>query len=161
MITRDMILEAAGRNAKHAALPTEVRKIADDFIGNLPEVLKELLEEKVTLESIIAAKKKCNEYLLQKGYFGKIVLAMPPQYLRGMTYQEAVRMFEGLASANIMILATLVNNIQFFLASHNITAREVLEIFVGLEPCALALYDTGEMTIADLLGIQPTAIFRE
>jgi hypothetical protein len=161
-ITGKSILTALMKDPEYSAQPESVRKAMEPFILAIPEVLKDFLDKKVDLSTLMDAKIAFLRYCSENEYITKMVDAMPSESFGLFEAKDVTNMMEGSFSALIEVLSGIVKNVPGFLKSLGVTEAEVMALpkSIGFKPNVLKKYTAGKLTIADLLELQPMVIIK-
>ena len=155
--TPEEVWRALLTDREFASQPDAMKQILRPFVGALPTVLADLLDQPATVKTILTAKIAYMRYGFDNGLIEASVGAAP-EALRGIF--EANDIKEMLQDAMQMI-EEIVKDIPGFLQQIGVTERDFLtNPKVGLSGEALSLYDKGQLTIGELLRLQPILIVK-
>ena len=162
MITGQQVLTAIMKDSEYSAQPNTMLAAIEPFVLAMPDVLKDHLQNSVTLVSVMNAKIAFLRYCTDHEYVKTVVTAMPEGTLGWMDAESIISLIQDALSKTIVIAESVAKDVPALLASQDIDEREVMVSSdgVGLGSKALKFYDTGKMTIGDLLLMQPMVIFK-
>ncbi len=174
-VTAEEILASLALDAEWMKTPSDIQKVLQPFIGQLPKLLADLLPKTVNLKQVLDAKIIFIRYCLENG----LIAALAPNVRKNLKLTVTL---DGETSANLtdimgdifdmsdMILDALTTaleqvtelsaNLDSTLKDYGLTEREVL-VKMGLSGTTLEKYDRESLTFADLLRTQPIVIVKE
>lgn len=138
--------------------------IAEPFIRALPEILKDYLDQLVTLRALFEAKVRYAQYCLDNGILARATALLPEETggFFSITRDSLVKMLEEQLRTIIAEIPKALDTLDSALAEAGLTEREVmLSDQVAFIDAAKALYEASTLTFGDLLGIQPGVIVIE
>ncbi len=161
-ITGKQILAALMKDPEYSAQPASVLAVTDPFMLAIPDALKDHLDKIVTLATLMDAKIAFLRYCVENDYVKKVVAAMPEDSFGWMDAKGVVEMMQGIMAQVVEILAEFVKDVPAFLESQGITEEQMMAHpkGVALKPNVLKLYKAGNLTIADVLKMQPMVIVK-
>lgn len=135
--------------------------VFEPFVKVLPEVLVDILDEPVTLATLMNAKAVFVRYCLENGFLHAIVATVPEEQLFLFGLEGMVDMLEAALYGALDIFETIVGDAPAFLQSIGVTEEQVLTSpKVGMSKKNLKRYRAGKLTIADILVSQPSVIVK-
>jgi len=146
-----------------ARTPKVLWPLYERHLKKLPEALGDLLSQQVTLATVLKAKAAFLDYSLRAEFINQAVAALPDDFFPvwvdrwELAASEASDTFEAMS-----LFDQSADNVALFLESLETTEEALLcGGFPGLIPLSqenAELYRLGDLTIADLLGTQPSII---
>lgn len=147
-----------------AETPEELWSALEPYIEALPEILGEdLLDESVTLTTLLKAKAAFIRYRLESDYTREMVAAIPEEQLFfvGMGNEEVTARMEALTRGALQFLEAIVEDVPCFLQALDVTEEQaILGLKPVLSPENLKKYRAGKLTIGDILLSQPMLIVK-
>ncbi len=162
LITGPQVLDAIMKSEEYSSYPASMRAVADTFVIAIPEILKDQLQEPVTLTSVMNAKVMFLRYCVDHEYVKKAVAATPEGSLGGMSADSVTSLMQNMMSQAIVIAERVVKDLPAVLESQGVDEELMMAHpkGIGLNPETLDLYKTGKLTIGYLLLMQPMVIFK-
>lgn len=160
-ITGQEVLDALMRDSEYLIYPKQVLDVMKPFMLAIPEVLKDILGKKVTLDTLLEAKVVFLRYLCENGYVSAVVKSMPEELLGILGRDDVLELMEGMVSELVEMLAEMAKDVPAFLEGQGVTEEQVMaDPSMALKPNVLELYKAGKLTVADLLRLQPMVIVK-
>ncbi len=146
------VLSEDPRTEKIAGLP-----ILEPYVKALPEILKSVLEEKVTMATYMKARILYYRYLSTEGVATKQIALIPKQLLQGKDRNQIAAEAEKAMIKAIAAMEAIIPHVPQILIAKRITENEYFTTAKGinLKSLAAAKYNNGTLTIGDLLMIDP------
>lgn len=174
-VTPAQIHAALLLDPQYMAQPDEFRTALKPFIDALPTTLASLLGKKVSLKTVMLAKAAYMKALLDgdlmKALYGEVKAAVEQVAddalpgLGGLAAglfgdMDPAAMLKDMLESIIEESEDLAKNTAKILKENGVKERDVLAGTLGMDGAALERYDTGTLTIADLLILKPYVILR-
>lgn len=146
-----------------AEIPEELWPALKPYIEALPEILADLLDEPVTLMTLLKAKAAFVRYCLESDYACEMAAAIPEDQLFfvGISNEEVIARMDALTRGALQFLETIVEDVPGFLQVFDVTEEQAILAFKPvLSPENLKKYRAGKLTIGDILLSQPMLIIK-
>lgn len=139
-----------------AQLPPEgpARDMWRELAFSLPTILAAHLDRPVSLENIMRTQRTMLAHMVETHFIVRLA-----EQMGGMTASMG-EMMEGMLGSLLSMLDGIVDNVPGFLEGQGITEEQVLchPKGSGFTPVTLQRWRTGELTIRELLTLQPSVI---
>lgn len=162
-ITGSEVMEALLMDAQYRLQPEQAMEVLRPYVEVMPEVLADLLDEPATFDSLMSARWRYMNYLLENGYIAKAVDAMPQEQLDfiGLDRDYLSLKMERLLRVAMNGLSQVIGNVPELLSQQGVTEHQVMAgANVGLSPQMYRKYLSGTLTIGDILREQPGVIIK-
>ena len=142
--------------------PPSVQEAIKPFVMAAPEILRDLLNQKVTLESVMRAKLRFLHHCRYFDYICKIMDARPECSYGFFSREEMTRALDSILSLDIEVAERITSDTAGFLRAQGVTELQVMKNpeGLGLRHGVLQEYICGSLTISDLLRMQPEVIVK-
>jgi hypothetical protein len=151
------IWKALRRDSEFSLQTVKMQRVYRPYTEVIPVVLKKLLDQPVTFDSVIKAWVVFHRYCIRNGFVEKSIQASPRELRKFAEGSEGFIKKATLAMCD-MLMNLIKNNPEVFLVEKTEDRVLLVEKF-GLSGEALEMYDKGELTIGKLLVTQPLIIF--
>lgn len=153
------VWDALLKHPEFASQPPAMQKALRPFVEATPTVLADLLDQIVTVETLMKAKIAFLRYAVGNGFIEASVKATPKA--QRDLFDGMVDMLKSALETAIDMLEEIAKDVPGFLKENEITERDLLvNPKVGLSGKALSLFDKGKLTIGELLRLQPSIIVK-
>jgi len=142
--------------------PPSVQEAIKPFVMAAPEILRDLLNQKVTLESVMRAKLRFLHHCRYFDYVCKIMDARPECSYGFFSREEMTRALESILSLDIELAEKVASDTNGFLRAQGVNELQLMKNpeGLGLRHDVLREYICGSLTISDLLRRQPEVIVK-
>jgi hypothetical protein len=143
------------QDERYLAQPAFVHKAMRPFVEAMPEVLSPFLGLPVNLENILKTRIEFHLYCLRNNYC-EVVAASWPGDKKG----PSPRMMRQMLQQIILVNRIVLDNPQEMLDRTELAEDEYILRHFDLNDDAIAAYYTGQLTIGQLLLLQPMIFIR-
>jgi len=159
-VTGSEIWERVARSPDVTCQPYKVQEVTKSFIMAVPDILKDLLNQKVTLETVMKARLRFLHHCRYFNYSRKILDAKPECSYGYFSREETSRAIEDTLCSDIELAEIVLCDPAAFMRRQNATELEIMQNpgGLGLRNDVLKKYVCGTLTISDLLRMQPEVI---
>ncbi len=137
------------------------REVFGEFVRNVPELLKEQLDEKITFASLLKAKLTIVKATLEGDFLERLFRAYPEDAMP-FSVDVILEMATSALSALIPSVEDILNDVPAYMVENGVTEEQILSHPKAgrLNRKSMAAYRAGTLTVGELLELQPWIIIK-
>ncbi len=137
------------------------REVFGEFVRNVPELLKEQLDTKLTLASFLQAKLTIVKATLEGDLLERLFKAYPAETLP-FSIDVILDMAKSALSVMIPSVEDILNDVPAWMAENGVTEEQALSHPKAgrLNRKSMAAYRAGTLTVGELLELQPWVLIK-